>query len=229
MKNALVLAGVLAAFALPAAAAKFTVTYTGTIDAASDGFGLFSDEGSLLEGQGFTAVLTYDDSLTALKSQSATKGIAYGGAFAGNPSIGSGVLTIGGTSVSVGGDNASTVRHFKNLPPDGFGTPPFLIKHELNDFLGYSLVFELSSQIVDFVNTDYAAAQDFELTPDVLGAGRFVRSGADDTDLHFAVSRLSIAPVQDSPAPEPATWAMMLLGFAGVGSIARRRSRPLAA
>jgi hypothetical protein len=29
--------------------------------------------------------------------------------------------------------------------------------------------------------------------------------------------------------PEPATWAMMLVGFAGVGSLLRRRARPVAA
>jgi hypothetical protein len=28
-----------------------------------------------------------------------------------------------------------------------------------------------------------------------------------------------------SPAPEPATWAMMLLGFAGIGFALRRRTK----
>jgi hypothetical protein len=27
------------------------------------------------------------------------------------------------------------------------------------------------------------------------------------------------------PVPEPATWAMMLLGFAGIGAVMRRRRR----
>jgi hypothetical protein len=49
------------------------------------------------------------------------------------------------------------------------------------------------------------------------------RAGANDLGLSNAVLLLT-----GSPVPEPATWAMMLMGFAGIGySIRRRRSAQL--
>lgn len=44
------------------------------------------------------------------------------------------------------------------------------------------------------------------------------------SDNSFQVSG-QIGDVYASPVPEPATWAMMILGFAGIGVMAFRRSR----
>jgi hypothetical protein len=40
------------------------------------------------------------------------------------------------------------------------------------------------------------------------------------TGFDIAITNLTVA----SPVPEPATWAMMILGFAGIGLLAYRRS-----
>ena len=43
---------------------------------------------------------------------------------------------------------------------------------------------------------------------------------------NLAASYSGTLNVQVAPVPEPATWAMMLIGFAGVGMAMRRRRRP---
>ena len=46
------------------------------------------------------------------------------------------------------------------------------------------------------------------------------------TDTAEIAGELTFAPTQTPPVPEPATWAMLLLGFVGVGFVAYRgRSR----
>jgi hypothetical protein len=46
------------------------------------------------------------------------------------------------------------------------------------------------------------------------------------TGLGFDVAGLAIATPNVSQVPEPGTWAMMLLGFAGIGVAARRKRSP---
>lgn len=41
----------------------------------------------------------------------------------------------------------------------------------------------------------------------------------------FGNGRLTISPVAVAAVPEPATWAMMLVGFGGIGFAMRRRSK----
>jgi hypothetical protein len=64
----------------------------------------------------------------------------------------------------------------------------------------------------------------------VFAAGRYVALGFEDLrdggDMDYDDARFVVADVWDAePAPEPATWAMMLAGFAMVGGAARRRQR----
>jgi len=45
------------------------------------------------------------------------------------------------------------------------------------------------------------------------------------SNLNVAIDNIDYSLVSVSPVPEPTTWAMMLLGFVGIGFIAYRRSR----
>ena len=50
--------------------------------------------------------------------------------------------------------------------------------------------------------------------------GQFVLTNADASPFGFLTISEAVAPV-----PEPATWAMMLLGFFGIGALQRRAGR----
>ena len=80
---------------------------------------------------------------------------------------------------------------------------------------------------------DLASAQAF-FTANVLGLGQF-SNGATDVELLFDETMSSnegfgftyafATTGAVSGVPEPSTWAMMLIGFAGIGFVAYRRQR----
>jgi hypothetical protein len=63
----------------------------------------------------------------------------------------------------------------------------------------------------------------FNLTGSDQSAFSYLRLGS--TENAFEIDNIAI----NSGVPEPATWGMMLLGFAGIGMTMRRRRRPLLA
>jgi hypothetical protein len=71
------------------------------------------------------------------------------------------------------------------------------------------------------------------LLKSLASAGPSIHEALDEGILHGLAWR-DVVPVDTAPGmfnirqvPEPSTWAMMLLGFAGVGFLAyRRRSKP---
>ncbi|HEY7900827.1 MAG TPA: PEPxxWA-CTERM sorting domain-containing protein, partial [Caulobacteraceae bacterium] len=71
------------------------------------------------------------------------------------------------------------------------------------------------------VNTSGPTLETFDWTG--LTSVTFTSSGGthnpnlDGNGEHFALDNLSVA------VPEPATWALLLVGFAGLGAVARRR------
>jgi len=59
--------------------------------------------------------------------------------------------------------------------------------------------------------------------------GAFSTLGTNYGPLVFSTSASTLVVVQNGAAvPEPATWAMMLLGFGGIGVVRRRRRQSLA-
>jgi hypothetical protein len=82
---------------------------------------------------------------------------------------------------------------------------------------------------VSFVNFDYSPTS-ADLTDIELNFSR--RNDAtgelsDDSHFYGHIDDMHVFTVQVAAVPEPSTWAMMLLGFAGVGFMAyRRKSKP---
>jgi hypothetical protein len=97
------------------------------------------------------------------------------------------------------GDGLATTLGFTTLDPNGYGGP---------DVTYTNISADLSSGTVNFANG-------------IAGNG-----GMDYFSLEEALALNTV--VVTSGVPEPSTWAMMLLGFVGLGFMARRRkSRPV--
>jgi hypothetical protein len=79
----------------------------------------------------------------------------------------------------------------------------------------------------------------FDVDPNASGFGGFVShtgpllDGGTGVDVAYKVTALGYLPtpvgVDNGGVPEPATWAMMMLGFGGLGAALRMRRRALAA
>jgi len=101
-----------------------------------------------------------------------------------------------------------------------FGNNPnaasqLLFEISFNGFLTNTLIAQYTTNPPDAgmfnpVNASFTANQAFRL--------RIIDGSLDASGNDFAIDNISITAV-----PEPSTWAMMLLGFAGVGFMAYRR------
>ena len=207
------------AFAQPAAAAVVTYTWTGYVAEGVDQIGLFG--GGNLTGLDFTAVFSRDDALADDLSLGAVNSYVRGGQAV------SAKLTIGGVTIDVGGVNGEQSQ-FDNGAFEGFS-------HHAASVLG-GVSFTARS-LGD--PTDYLAGPDYHTlagltaddTPGFYWEGRFDFGAADPDDPNqglFTNGRFvpyGVAVGSTGAVPEPATWAMMILGFGGVGATLRRGCR----
>ena len=110
-----------------------------------------------------------------------------------------------------------------DLPADHYFFVPQVELDNGNDFLWLSSVRPIVSPGTPFPPgfTDLQAwTRDQFLDPDWLRIGTDIVGGTPAPTFNMAFSLQGVSDV-----PEPATWAMMILGFAGVGFMAYRRSR----
>jgi len=210
------------ACAQPASAAVVTYTYTGYVAEGFDQIGLFG--GGDLTGADFTAVFSRDDALADdIGGDGGVNSYVRGGQAV------TGKLSIGGVTIDVGGANGEQSQ-FDNGAFEGF------FHHAAGALGGMSFT---ASSMAD--PTDYLAGPDYHTlgsltaddTPGFFWRGRFDFGAADPNDENqglFTNGRFTpyAVTVSAAAAPEPATWAMMIAGFGGVGWTLRRR-RGLAA
>ena len=106
--------------------------------------------------------------------------------------------------------------------------------------VSYSISFDLSNDggTPNFFDVDFGTSQLFSATDSgAFGFTSFsttaIATGASTTlsfafrqdPNFFSLDNISVTAVTDA-VPEPGTWAMMLIGFAGAGMALRRRRRP---
>jgi len=212
----------------PATAAVVTYTYSGVIDFGADDFGLFGAPGASLTGSSFKAVFYRDDALALPENifQGGFNSFVTGeGAFA--PV--SAKLTIAGVTLDIGGAFGEQ-NQFDDGVNESFG--------HFASSLGGSLDFS-GSTVGTFAPTDgnVLAGPDYHTLTSLSGAalpgfslsGHFEFRSPDARDqrtfANFNPSSLVVSPDPGgvSAAPEPAAWALMILGFGGVGATLRRR------
>lgn len=200
-----------AASALPASAAIIQITFSGTLDSGFDSGGFFFDTPHALDGQTVSVVYTVDTSRGIISDTSVNRNLK-GGDFLGVSSPLSADLTINGKTEHFAGDFYSN----NSVMFDGTG-----VGQSVNDKSALSSRFISTSYIyvpgglADDVNIPYAI--DYN-NPNATGILQFYfRNAAGDTLTSGMLQRIA------TPAPEPATWAMMLAGLAGLGVLARRK------
>jgi hypothetical protein len=219
------------AIAAPAAAAPATVTVTGTVMSGFDVAGTFGTAGANLAGQAFSAIFTVDAKFGSTTTGSATSAVVFG---SGAASPVSAALTIGAGTYNFAGSFSGLARvsdaagqggtdllyymvedtDLSLMPPGntlfyaGFDTLRNVIgqaDYTSNDVTGLTLADNAKGH-VQIANRDAATGR--------YGASTFA-------DLAVTSIRAQVA----APVPEPATWAMMVTGFAMAGVALRRRRR----
>ena len=199
----------LAVFAANAAdATVFTQTWTGTVFSGVDSANVFG--GGNLAGQTFVATYVFDDSIGVV-TNTGTQHSAHGGAVYPLPTPNlSASLTIKGVTYSFVGTQYGDILA---LQESGFSQVTSAAR---------SATAYLTNSVYDFSVAAFADLS-FNYSGSVpsTGSGSTGQFEYGGEKLLFKNQTYSIS----AAVPEPASWAMMIGGFALVGS-AMRRKRP---
>ncbi len=202
----------LLAQSVAAQAAVMEVTYTGAIyNAVSvDGAGLFGAAGASLNGKAISVTFTYDTSLAPIQ-------VGPQNNLINNAATGV-EITINGVTQSIGSLSSSQALNYHS------GNQSH-VQHEAYHGTEYTQYITMGQ--TDNVNgslpLDLTAPYDFS-GPNGTGFFRFEGG----TLALFTPTRVTSVEIA-AAVPEPSTWAMMILGFAGIGFMAYRRRNQVAA
>jgi hypothetical protein len=211
-----------------ASAAIMDVTYTGTVTSGGlgsgiDWLGFFGTAGANLLGKSWVATYTFDTSLGYLNSSS-SKNDVYGGSKFGTTSpVLSSMITINGVGKAVVGsyfgedsgyNNGSSSLQY-HIAQSGQAGQLQTLQNSISTHNG-SLLASITTPFSHTVDANDSQTSYF--LDDLSGENIY----ANLTSLTVSDHDHVVAAV-----PEPSTWAMMLLGFAGVGFMAyRRKAKP---
>jgi hypothetical protein len=208
-----------ALFSTSASADIVTLTYTGVVGSGADTSGYFGTAGANLTNDAFTATFVFN---TNLPGAAEYQFAAHGGSTYGIPSPAiSATLTINGQTFNV---DPTIYADFQESPiSSNLGFQAFAgVGPIANDSVSLALNVSTSDpNAPEFGSLAAPFSYTYVTGGDNLGHFIF---GADNLSL------FSNTVTQTNPAsavPEPSTWAMMILGFAGLGLMAyRRKSKP---
>ena len=213
----------LSALAAPASATIFVGTQTGFVTNSVDNDGLFG-LGLFDSGEAYTAVFTYDTSI-GLYTDNGTDDDVAG---LGPDSPLSATLTINGVSVPAGGDRGA-VGAGNSGGLDSIGISGDSEIFDPNGFTTYDL-FLSASTIANNQGTARVGSPPAGNLCDIFascGGSLTVyyyndNQGANALTDGFGFTATSFV-ITSGGVPEPAGWALMITGFAGVGAAIRRR------
>jgi hypothetical protein len=199
----------------PASAYVMVATFTGTVGPMTQtGAGLFAPPGASLAGDPFTAVYIFDSDALGVVTTPTSLDVK-GGICCLNPvaPISNAFLTIDGVTRELGHEPNGIPFDSEIRYDAGAGTVFF--QSGRNDAIDSNLIFHMmGSGIPLSLSTPFTLTQD-------AGSSIFnwndISTGTD----HAQLIPTSLTVVRT--VPEPATWAMMLAGFFGLGAALRRR------
>jgi hypothetical protein len=227
----------LVSFASSASAAIYDYTFTGTIvgSNSTDALGLFGTAGASLSGDAFQIVYTLNTANAGETNNAGTISELGGGAIWQSVSLGSAVLTINGTNFTVAGTQDSDAYVYGNsgccleldwadLTADKNGIPSEIqLTQQATNNSG-----AIPSQVASAFALSTGSGTSFSGNLDIVELGQYA-SLAEYLTLD-ATNLTVVDPPSGSISgvPEPATWAMMLIGFGLVGLRLRHRAAGLA-
>ncbi len=235
--------------AVPASAAQYTIKYYGVVDSGTDESGVFGPANTSLVGATFQAqfTLTYPTA-GAFSYAGANRDGISGGSYFGAPSPVSGSYTINGKTLAIAGDFIGYAIQWHNAI-DSDGNVYDQIAHEaydnmaIGDYSYKALVSLFAYSLNHMVNStnftdplnyaaptsdcvdDYCGGGDFFIYEKIFNGSYNVYSqNASGTAL---VDRITISLA--GAVPEPASWALLIIGFGVVGAVQRKARRQLVA
>jgi hypothetical protein len=198
--------------AAPASAAIMIATYVGSVSASTTYVDVFGTGlGAGLDGQTFTATFTYDTETGLDGSEPGYYEERDGGSAWGAPS------PMLGANLTI---NSVTYDNFGGLNDVVWSTFGQSLHRAEGGQGGFNRLF---------IYLNHAAPGDLEAevptTDGSLGAGQFRMQDARGllATGNLRVSTLTIAAAPTAVVPEPAGWALMILGFGAVGGMLRAR------
>lgn len=207
---------VAAAIAAPAAALHKVATYTGVITSGSDSAGLFGAAGSDLAGVAFTTVYTYDTKLgTRHKGLPVYDQIDGGTATLKTNPLTSATLTIAGVTRAAALDFYGIVA----LAP-----ATHLSEHEVvGDYYYHEQMYNfIYPPVVPSLDANVPTTAGSGGGLFTIGFGGMVNGKPDTLEASGMFDTRSVTIT--GSVPEPASWALLLAGFAAVGGTMRRRA-----
>jgi hypothetical protein len=207
--------GVLAG-AAPASAYVMVATFTGTVGTMTFAdAGLFAPVGVSLTGDPFTAVYVFDSDVSGVVTTPTSLDVKGGICCVNDAPISSALLTINGVTEQLGHDPNRQAFDSEIRYDAGAGTVFF--QSGRNSSIDSNLIFNMTGSGIPL-----SLSTPFTLTQDAgTGFFTYINISSDRNWDRAQLIPTSLTVVRT--VPEPASWAMMLLGFFGLAAALRRR------
>ena len=217
--------GVQAAFFESADAASVVATYTGTVYAGLDTNGLFGSPGANLSGAAYVATYTIDTDPGGYTNNQPSGDYISPEIYNGfKPPVTATIIINGHTQTTAGSYSSS---FSVNSPINGAYTSAYT-KDAYCIAGGICTVNVISNYVQNFANSSV-----LDMVPltnwQVEGVFSFStydnNNHIDLVNTYLQLSSPGTIQVAAASVPEPTTWALMLVGFAGLGGALRGRHR----
>ena len=217
---------------VPAQANIVTATYTGTITSGIS----CSSACTELDGVSFTAVFNYDPNIAGFQLNTPNYSHAFGGGLLGTvPMISESFSINNGPALNFSSFDGGAIQSYRDENGSSQGhsstflisTPQLFFVQSADVFIGSlttSIPLSLSSPFTYTLQAGESGSGSFHYRyiDFTTGLSEILSADLAPTTLTVTVAESPVAAV-----PEPSTWAMMILGFCGLGLLAyRRKSKP---